>query len=461
MSHLRPIEINAQFPPALAPLFEPKRYKILYGGRGAGRSWGVARALLILGTMRPIRVLCARELQKSIAESVHKLLADQIEALGLGQWYDVEVGRIFSRPGVFGADHPASAQTVFSFEGIRNNTRKIKSYEGLDYCWVEEANAVTKSSWEILIPTIRRPGSEIWVTFNPELEDDHTYQRFVMKATDQMSVIKMSFRDNPWFPEELRREMETLKAADHEAYLNVWEGHCRQQLEGAVYARELLRATADGRICRVPWAREIPVDTFWDLGQRDHTAVWFAQRVAMQYRVLHYHEGTGDDIGDYLKYCQGLEYTYGTFHLPHDARAKRLGASRTIEQIVRDSGRRVRIVPRTSVADGINAGRTLFPQCWFDQDGCREGLNRLRRYRYAVVDGQLSKEPLHDANSDGADAFRYMALMLKGPKQDSGLAARVAGAFGIQRDDEFVMDAPARDRTPPRMMSGPLDWLGM
>src|SRR5258708_18969379 len=162
------MEVNAEFPGHLQILFRPKRRKVLYGGRGAGRSWGCARALLLMGQMRTIRVLCCRELQNSITESVHRVLSDHIESMGLGAFYEIQVAKIIGKNG-----------TTFSFEGIKNNHTKIKSYEGIDYCWVEEADKVSKASWGILIPTIRKNGSEIWLTFNPELETDYTFQRFV------------------------------------------------------------------------------------------------------------------------------------------------------------------------------------------------------------------------------------------------------------------------------------------
>ena len=148
----RPAGTTAHFPEALQCLFKPKRHKVLWGGRSAGRSWGCARALLLIGAGRPIRVLCVRELQNSISESVHLLLSQQIVALGLESIYKIEVARIscISGPG---------AGTTFSFEGIKNNTTKIKSYEGIDYCWVEEANKVSRTSWGILLPTIRKEGS--------------------------------------------------------------------------------------------------------------------------------------------------------------------------------------------------------------------------------------------------------------------------------------------------------------
>jgi phage terminase large subunit len=414
------------FPEPLQVLFRPKRYKVLYGGRGAGRSWGVARALLILGTKSPIRVLCARELQNSIEESVHKVLCDQIVNLGLGQFYDIQQKEIRGANG-----------TTFNFAGIKNNTNKIRSYEGIDYCWVEEANKVSKASWNILTPTIRKKGSEIWITFNPELNTDYTFQRFVKESASDpdVAVVKMTFRDNPWFKDtELSSDMARDKEHDYDMYLNVWEGHTVQHLEGAIYARELRKAQAEGRICTVGYDQETPVDTFWDLGRADSTAIWFAQRVAMQYRVLAYYESSGikipmDDptggVNHFLKECQRRGYVYGTMWLPHDAKAKRLGSKRSVEEIIRHAGYRVQIVPRLSRDDGINAARVIFPNCWFDEDNCEDGINALRHYRYKVKDGQLSSEPFHDWASDGADAFRYLAVALKSPRERQDVISKL------------------------------------
>lgn len=405
-------EPSALFPAPLEILFKPKRHKVLYGGRGAGRSWGCARALLLMGANRPIRVLCAREFQNSISDSVHALLSDQISRLRLEHIYEVQAQRIISRPGAV-----PGGTTTFSFEGIRNNIQRIRSYEGIDYCWVEEANKVSKNSWEILIPTVRKENSEIWITFNPELETDYTYQRFVLKPSDDSFVCKMTWRDNPWMPQVLLKEKEDLRKRDYDAYLNVWEGFTRQVLEGAIFAKELQRTQAEGRICKVPWDRETPVDTFWDLGRRDMTSIWFAQKVALQFRVLEYFEDSSEDIQYYLRQLQAKNYTYGTHYLPHDAKAKQLGTKRTIEQAVRSVYGSVRVVQRVPhKVNAINAARIIFPNCWFDEIKCADGLGRLRHYRYKVVDGQLSEEPLHDDSSNGADAFMTLAQSLKEPR---------------------------------------------
>lgn len=426
------LEVPVNFPPKLEVLFQPKRLKVFYGGRGAGRSWNVARGLLMLGAKRKIVVLCAREFQNSIAESVIKVLALQIEKLKLQAFYDVQANKIFGRNG-----------TEFSFEGIKNNPQRIKSYEGIDYCWVEEAAKVTKESWAVLLPTIRRPGSEIWMTFNPELETDYTYKRFVLEADPEQSfVVKMTYKDNPWFDSDttLRAEMEYDKRTDYDKYLNIWEGNCRQMLEGTVYMRELRHAQEDERITVVPWANDVGVSTFWDLGRADNTAIWFAQKVGMQVRVLAYYEASGQDLPHFIRELQQRSYFYDCHYLPHDAAHKRLGMPVSIEGMLKRAyPGKVQVVSRLSKNDGINAARMMFPECWFDEGKCATGLHALRNYRYEVKDGHFSNEPLHDWASDGADAFRYMAVVMKKAPRKTGMIDRFVQAtrkFGAKESGD-------------------------
>jgi phage terminase large subunit len=199
------------------------RYKVAFGGRGSGKSWNFARALLLLAAESKIRVLCTRELQVSIKDSVYKLLVDQISAMDLGSYYEWGAGFIRSTCG-----------SEFIFKGLRSNAQEIKSMEAIDICWVEEASSVSNASWELLIPTIRKPGSEIWITFNPDLEDDPVYERFVKNQRPNSIVEKVNFTDNPWFDDVLREEMLYLKEVDYNAYLHVWEGHCRSASDAQI-----------------------------------------------------------------------------------------------------------------------------------------------------------------------------------------------------------------------------------
>ena len=400
---------DVQFPQKLAFLFEPQRYKVCYGGRGGAKSWGIARALLILGAKSQQRILCAREFQTSIKDSVHKLLCDQIDSMGLTGFYEITDKSIRGKNG-----------TEFFFVGLRNNVTNVKSIEGVDICWVEEAQTVSKTSWNVLIPTIRKEKSEIWVSFNPELDTDETYQRFVLHSPENCKVVKINWSDNPWFPETLRIEKDALRDRDIEAYNTVWEGLCRQTVDGAIFAREIQMAELEERITRVPYDATKPVHAVFDLGWSDATAIWFVQFIGMETRIIRYIEDSQKTISDYLAKMQTYGYVYDTLWLPHDAENRTLAAAgRSIDQIVRSAGYKTKIIPRTPIVDSINAARTLFRNCWFDRDNCYDGLQCLRHYKYDVdpETKQFSKNPLHDQYSHGADAFRMLGLVVNEPKR--------------------------------------------
>lgn len=393
-------------------LFQPARYKTAYGGRGSTKSWSFAKALLLKAYAEPKLVLCTREIQKSIQESVHRLLADQIEVLGLGGFYEVQQTKIIGRNG-----------SEFLFAGLRHNIANLKSFEGVDICWVEEAQSVSDHSWNILIPTIRKEGSEIWISFNPDLEDDPTYQRFVAQPPTNSKAVKVNYSDNPWFPDVLKQEMQDLKARDYKAYLNVWEGECRQAVEGAIFADELQKAAEEQRITRVSPAGGVPVMTFWDLGESDYTAIWFVQLVGQEYRLLDYYQANGRKMGHYIDELARRDYLYGWHHLPHDATHEQLAAKSTIEQQLKAGlaankrlGEGVRIIPRVpKKALAIDAARGIFERCVFDKDKTAPGLNCLRHFRYATdpETGKIGKEPMHDIWSHGADAFLQLAQHAK------------------------------------------------
>jgi phage terminase large subunit len=397
--------LTVEFPEKIVPvLFNPARYKVLYGGRGSAKSWSIARALLILGSNKPLRILCAREFQNSIQDSVHALLSDQVRALGLDGHYEIQRTKLIGRNG-----------TTFGFEGLRHNIASIKSYEGADIVWVEEAQTVSKESWDVLIPTIRKVDSEIWVSFNPELDSDDTWKRFVVNPPASAVVAKVNWDDNPWFPDVLLAEKDDLKARDPDAYLTVWEGHCRQVLDGAIYATEIRKATEDERITRVPVDRAKPVDVYFDIGWADYTSAWFGQWIGQEFHLVDYMQGHLRAWSDYMADMQKRGYVYRTVWLPHDAAAKELGTGKSIVDQTRAAGYRVQVVPALPITDGINAARELFNRCWFDEQKCADGLQCLRRYRWDKDDanGGFKRRPLHDEFSHGADAFRYAAIASK------------------------------------------------
>lgn len=406
-------QINVDLPPILAPLFRPMRYKVMYGGRGSGKSWGVARALLIDAMRQPLRVLCAREIMRTVADSVHRLLADQIVAMGMQDWYEVTDTAIRGRVG-----------SEFLFTGLRAiDAAKIKSYEGVDVAWVEEAQALSKKSREILLPTIRAPDSELWFTFNPELDSDDVYQYFVVNTPPGTWLQRMTWRDNPWFPDVLEAERAHLEKTDPEAYRHVWEGECRTVVEGAIYAREMLQAIEKRRIRPTPHDPALPVHTIWDLGWNDAMTIIMVQRLPSAVMVIGYIEDSFRTYAEYVKQLNELDYVWGWDYLPHDGEHKDPKAGKSAKQVLEGLRRRVKIIPRSDVESGIKAARMMFPRVYFDDTVAEEsatgyvGVGRLveclKRYRRSIptTTGEPA-HPVHDEYSHGADAFRGLAMIV-------------------------------------------------
>jgi phage terminase large subunit len=392
----------AQFPDKLKPLFQPARYKVAYGGRGAAKSWGYARALLIQAAQQKLRILCTREIQKSIKDSVHKLLEDQIEALGLGGFFTVLQNEI---RGVNGSE--------FMFAGLSQLTvESIKSYEGVDRVWVEEGHAVTKRSWSVLIPTIRKAGSEIWISFNPELDSDETYQRFVVNTPPDTVLMPMNWRDNPWFSDLLGKERDHLQKTDPDEYENVWEGKPRSVVAGAIYRHEIQALLEAHRVRAVPYDPLLKVHTVWDLGWNDLMTVSLVQRLGSEVRVIEYLEDSHVTYASLVSDLEKKRYRWGKDYIPHDGKAKNAQTGKSAEETLRALGRSVEIVPDIGVEQGIKAARMLFPRVYVDKDKASGIVNRLKRYRRGI-NQQTNEpgEPVHDENSHGADNFRYLAVV--------------------------------------------------
>lgn len=219
-------DITVDLPRWTQGFADPARYKMAYGGRGSGKSWAFARMLLLRAASQPTRILCARELQNSIQDSVHQLLSDQIRIMGLTGSFAVLEGKITSRCG-----------SEFLFKGLRgmkNNAQALKSIEGMDVCWIEEGQTVSDASLKTLTPTIRKPGAEIWITFNPDQETDPVY-KLAMDPPAGSWVRKVNYDKNPWFHEtSLPEEMEWMRRTDPDAYAHVWLGECRRFTEAQI-----------------------------------------------------------------------------------------------------------------------------------------------------------------------------------------------------------------------------------
>lgn len=406
-----------ELPAKLSPIWQPRRYKVMHGGRGGGKSWSVAAVLLVMAAQRPMRILCAREVQKSIKDSVHRLLTDQIHRLGLGWFYEVLETEI---RGVNGS--------LFLFSGLQTHTvDSIKSFEGCDIVWVEEAHSVSKKSWDTLTPTIRKEGSEVWLTLNPDMETDETYQRFIASPSPDTWVCQINYSDNPWFPRVLEDErlkaQRTMLADD---YAHIWEGKPRRVAEGAIYRHEMEQIYLDGRVRDVPYDPTLPVHTVWDLGWNDAMSIALVQRGPQDVRLIDYIEDSHRTLDWYVAELDKRPYRWGTDYLPHDGRTRNFQTGKSTEQLLREMGRKsVRAQDRaTDVEEGIKALRMVFPRLYVDQAKCARLLECLKRYQrriHSVTNEPM--EPLHDEYSHGADCARYVAVWL--PQMQS-VAARAA-----------------------------------
>jgi len=408
-------ERTAEFPAKLRPLFEPKRYKVLHGGRGGAKSWGVARSLLILGAQQPLRILCAREVQSSMRDSVHRLLCDQVKALGMEWFYETLDTEIRGKNG-----------TLFIFTGLASHTvDSIKSYESIDRCWVEEAHGVSKKSWDTLIPTVRKDGSEIWMTLNPEMDTDETYVRFVAGHGDDTTVIEINWRDNPWFPDVLEQERLKSKARNPEDYEHIWEGKPRRVAAGAIYRHEVDAVYTQGRVCPVPYDPLLPVHTVWDLGWNDAMTIIFVQRGLRDVRIIDYIEDSNRTLDWYVAQIERRSWRWGSDFIPHDGRARNFQTGKSTYETLQKMGRPIREpLPQTSVEEGIRAARMMWPACYFDTANTARLLECLKRYRRQVNTAtDEATGPLHDEYSHGADAFRYLGqavnLMSNTPLRDT------------------------------------------
>lgn len=394
-------------PEAFEDLFEPKRYKVFYGGRGGAKSWAFAIALLTIGLTRPIRVLCARELQKSIKDSVHKLLSDIIKSEPVfAAFYTIKAQDIVGSNG-----------TEFSFAGLKHNVTEIKSFEGVDYVWVEEAQAVSDNSWETLIPTIRKEGSEIWICFNPKNATDPTWKRFVERQRDNAIVRKVCWRDNPFFPKVLDDERMDDMRNNPDAYQHIWEGAFDTRYSGAVYAKWVQECSAGGRIVYGLYDPDLPVHTAWDLGYDDSTAIIFWQRSGTECRLIGFYENSNQDIAHYCDHIKNRGYRkYGDHYVPHDAAHKLLAAGgRSIVQQAHDMGIRMRVVAATSPQNQIEATRRVFANTWFDQSECADLIHALNSYHFEYDDDRktFKSKPMHDWSSHACDAMEIIGQVFQ------------------------------------------------
>lgn len=422
-----------EFPTKLKFLFQPAPYKVLYGGRYGFKSWSVARALLLLGINKPLRILCAREVQLSIKASVHQVLEDQIQRMGIGSHYEVLESEIRGNG------------TKFIFTGLATHTvETIKSYENIDICWVEEGQTITARSWEILDPTIRKEGSEIWCTFNPSLESDPTYQMFVVHPPPGAVVVKTSWRDAPpgWYTDIINSKRLHFKKTNPDDYPNVYEGELRPAVEGAIFYREVMSMEQGGRIGNVPYDPMLRAHVIIDLGFNDEMAIAVIQKLTSEIRIIHYIEDTQRTLDDYSTELKALRYNWGKVWLPYaDGFSRDYKTGKGADQILRALGWQV--ARKEQVADldvetGIKITRMVFPRFYVDKTHCSRLIEVWKRYKRHV--NQHTGEagtPVKDSASHGGDCTRYIAINIDNMSNELDRKPRPRGV-GYDMLDEAV-----------------------
>jgi len=459
----------AQFPEKLAFLFQPARYKVVWGGRGGGRSWGFSRALLLKGMHEKLRILCTREIQKSIKDSVHKVLSDQIQILGIGAHYEVLDQTIRGANG-----------TEFIFSGLATHTiESIKSFESIDICWVEEGQTIGAGSWKILTPTIRKERfteralklmqerlvknqqevrneiypmllertdqtvkdlisgnvteevkkvaiekSEIWVSFNPSLETDPTYERFVTHPPSDAVVVKMNWRDNPWFNKTMNDERLHDKEHYPKDYPNIWEGECKPAVEGAIYFEEIQAAVRQRRIRNVPYDPMLKAHVVVDLGFNDACAVSVVQKQLSEVRIIHYMEESGKSPAYFSSILKENKWNWGKVWLPFaDGFSTPSSGQKSADKIWKALGWDVAKksdVSNLGVEAGIKVVRLTFGQVYMDEVNCDRLVECMKRYcRNINRQTMEAGSPKHDSWCHGADCVRYICTNIHAMTNDT------------------------------------------
>lgn len=401
--------LDIQVPRALKPLLAPARYKGAYGGRGGAKSHFFAEQLIKKVYLKPLRAVCIREVQNSLRDSVRQLLIDKIAKFGLESFFEVLDSEIRGPDG-----------RLIIFRGMQHyNAETIKSLEGFDIAWVEEAQTFSATSLQMLRPTMRKDGSELWFSWNPRTKRDAVDHFLRVEKPSNAIVVPVNWSDNPWFPQVLKDEKDHDYAADPITADHVWGGAYRVLTKGSYFGHLMAQARLDKRITNVPFEPRVPVYTAWDLGMQG--CVWFFQHVGLERRVIEFHQKEGKGLDYFAAYVKNKGWAYGDHFLPHDIEAPEIASGREAEARLKTLRAQeigtIRVVNKDRVDDGIEAVKTILPQCWFDEEKCSEGIDALQQYEAEWVEehGVFKKKPLHNWCSHPADAFRMYAMGY-GPK---------------------------------------------
>jgi phage terminase large subunit len=393
------------------PLLSPSRYKGAWGGRGSGKSRFFG-GLMVEDHQyhKGLRSVCVREIQKSLKKSAKQLIEDRLKEykLGVAQGFKV-FNEVIQTPG----------DGVIIFQGMQDHTAdSIKSLEGFDRAWVEEAQTLSATSLKLLRPTIRSPNSELWFSWNPRRKSDPVDILLRGELPTGAAVVRANWSDNPWFPDELEQERQDDLRLYPDQYGHVWDGDYVTVITGAYYAKQLTEARAQNRICRVPIDPLMTIRAFWDIGgtgaKADACAIWIAQFIGKEIRVLDYYETVGQPLSAHVNWLRSKNYENSLCVLPHDGKQHDKIESVTYEGALKKAGFNVVVIENQGTGAAfqrVETARRLFPAMWFDAEKCEPGLDAIGWYHEKRDENRnIGLGPEHDWSSHGADAFGLMAV---------------------------------------------------
>lgn len=409
------------------PLLHPARYKGAWGGRGSGKSHFFAEKLIDDSLYEPgLLSVCIREVQKSLKQSSKRLIEVKLKELGLGEKDGFKVfNEIIQTPG----------DGVIAFQGMQDHTAEsIKSLEGFKRAWMEEAQTISATSLNLLRPTIRAPGSEIWASWNARRKTDPVDR--MLRGPEIPTgavVVKANWQDNPWFTAELEQERQDCLRMQPDQYGHIWEGEYVTVSTGAYFARQMAECRAEGRIGAVSADPLMTLRAYWDIGgtgaKADACAIWIVQFVGLQVRVLDYYEAVGQELSAHVNWLRNSGYGRAQCILPHDGAANDKVFAVSYESALRGAGFDVRVVPNMgqgAAMTRIEAVRRVLPSVWFNEATTEGGRDALGWYHEKKDEARgIGLGPNHDWSSHAADAFGLMAVdslkTHKGPVADLDL----------------------------------------
>lgn len=434
--------LRLQTAEVFAPLLEPARHKGGWGGRGSGKSHFFAELMVEDAVRFPgeagegLRGICGREVQKSLKDSAKYLIESKLAKFGLGEADGFKV---------FNDKIETPGDGVLIFQGLQDHTAdSIKSFEGFHRFWGEEAHSISARSVSLVRPTIRWEDtvrglqSEMWWSWNPLRKTDAVDAMLRGAAIPTGAiVVRANWSDNPWFPAVLEQERQDCLRLTPDQYDHIWEGGYATVLSGAYYAQALAEAKTQGRIGNVAKDPLMRIRAFWDLGGRgmksDATAIWIAQFIGREIRVLDYYEAVGQPLAAHIEWLRSNKYDKALCVLPHDGAPVNPVADASWQTALVAAGFEVEVVPNQGAGAArqrIEAGRRLFPSIWFNEATTAGGRDALGWYHEKMdEDRNIGLGPEHDWSSHGADAFGLMCVAYEPPREKKAPAHHGAGSW--------------------------------